>query len=351
MKSEKILIITIDYELYFGKNTGTVDNCIIKPTALLADLLNKYNIKMTIFFDALYFWKLCQYEDQYLSLKKDKEKIEKQISELIAQGHELQLHLHPHWLDSYYDGERWVLKYDHYKLQSMENCGKESDYNIEECFKIGIETISKLLRENNSDQKVNVFRAGGWGVQPFLPLKAIFNKYHIVGDSSVIPGDYMDHKYVKYDYSRAPQKGMWRFLSDPVIEDETGEFIEVPITSVKCNTVYKVWYALLRKYKYNKASRYGDGVSILDRTSLGERGRKYIRNLLRRKPYALSLEGCICEEMAYALRNNEITLMIGHPKGISDVSLRELGKCLNKYIGKTVKAGDLITAQMGNYGI
>ena len=38
------LILTVDYEL-FGNGSGDIVNCVIKPTAMMLDIADRYNAK------------------------------------------------------------------------------------------------------------------------------------------------------------------------------------------------------------------------------------------------------------------------------------------------------------------
>ena len=46
------IYFTFDYELFFGSNSGTIENCIVKPTNELIKIANKYNVKFTFFVDS-----------------------------------------------------------------------------------------------------------------------------------------------------------------------------------------------------------------------------------------------------------------------------------------------------------
>lgn len=48
------IIFALDYELFFGKNTGTIENCLISPTDELIKTTDKYGIKYTFFVDSGY---------------------------------------------------------------------------------------------------------------------------------------------------------------------------------------------------------------------------------------------------------------------------------------------------------
>lgn len=91
------IYITLDYELFFGKHSGSVENCIIKPTEALLKIVNPLKIKFTCFVDVGYLVKLEEQKEKYTQLKKDYQKITAQIKNLANQGHGMELHIHPHW--------------------------------------------------------------------------------------------------------------------------------------------------------------------------------------------------------------------------------------------------------------
>ena len=55
------IYITLDYELFFGKESGDIDDCIIRPTNELLKIVNPYNIKLVFFVDVGYLIKLNEY--------------------------------------------------------------------------------------------------------------------------------------------------------------------------------------------------------------------------------------------------------------------------------------------------
>ena len=52
----KTIILTQDYQIFFGKESGTVGNCMIKPNAELMGILQKYSCTMTVFWDVLHYY-------------------------------------------------------------------------------------------------------------------------------------------------------------------------------------------------------------------------------------------------------------------------------------------------------
>ena len=134
---QKELVLTIDYELFFGKKSGTVQNCMLKPTDLLMNLLDKYQSKMTIFWDILHYWKLLQLEKLHPEQKKDRTAIKSQICDMVKRGHDVQLHIHPHWLDTDFEKGEWCFSYDRYALHDLKADPHSTDINtINGCLRI-----------------------------------------------------------------------------------------------------------------------------------------------------------------------------------------------------------------------
>ena len=149
-------LLSLDYELFFGNNCGTVENCIINPTKQLLTILDKYDFKVSLFVDAGFLVRLKQQSQKFPELKKEYDSIKTQLKQLSSNGHDIQLHIHPHWEDSYFDGNGWVIDTKRYRLH---------DFSPEEIK--SIVTNYKQELESCSEQDVFAFRAGGWCLQPF----------------------------------------------------------------------------------------------------------------------------------------------------------------------------------------
>ena len=154
------IYITLDYELFFGSKSGSVEKCIIEPTNDLLKIVDPYNVKFTCFVDAGYLIQLEKHKDIYPQLQNDYSKITKQISDLADNEHGIELHVHPHWEDSYYNGANWVFSKSRYKL---------SDFKEEEIEDI-ITRYNDILKRVSGKNPVT-YRAGGWSAQPFGPIK------------------------------------------------------------------------------------------------------------------------------------------------------------------------------------
>lgn len=98
----KLIIISFDYELFFGIKAGSVYNTLILPTNKMMDSLESIGAKGTYFVDYLMIKKLRDIDEE--KARKDLLLIEKQLVDIVKRGHRVELHIHPHWLDAKYLG-------------------------------------------------------------------------------------------------------------------------------------------------------------------------------------------------------------------------------------------------------
>ena len=150
------IIITLDYELFLNDITGTVNNCLIKPMQEIQKICEKHDFKLTIFVDAAYLYRLTELKKDYPALEEDYKNTVDNIKWLAKLGHDIQLHIHPQWYYSNYNGKEWILDWDHYKLSDMPR-----DYAFEVFGK------SKELLDSIIEYKTTLFRAGGYSIQDF----------------------------------------------------------------------------------------------------------------------------------------------------------------------------------------
>ena len=119
------IYLTYDYELFFGNQSGSAQKCIIEPTNHLRLIAGRTGAKMTFFVDVGYLKQLEAFQN-FDKVKIDYLAVKDQIKTLVSEGHDCQLHIHPHWEDSYHDGENWIMNVSRYKLAdfSEENIQK-----------------------------------------------------------------------------------------------------------------------------------------------------------------------------------------------------------------------------------
>ena len=100
---KKRIILSYDYELFFGDRSGTVQKSLIEPTNQLLDAMDSVGFKGNFFID----WQMIKYlsmEDDN-RCKQDYDAIVNQLKDIVHRGHRIELHIHPHWVDAKYNGD------------------------------------------------------------------------------------------------------------------------------------------------------------------------------------------------------------------------------------------------------
>ncbi|MCB0459712.1 MAG: hypothetical protein KDC74_06835 [Flavobacteriaceae bacterium] len=321
----KNIILTIDYELFFGNVSGSVASCMIEPTKRLSDILASNNSKMTIYWDVLHFFKLKEYEDSYPELKKDRVAIEEQIIDLTKQGHDVQLHLHPHWLDSEYEKGKWNFSYKRFKLHELSKTDNESDINtIVGCVTQACNLINDILKPVAENFELFSYRAGGYLVEPFATISKALLKNGIYVDSSICPGLENTNNIFPYDFRNYPNKTYYKFEDSPAVESDKGAFIEIPIHSIKVPLYKRLYFTFLKRTKYKDIEAIKKGVGS---SSAKKKEKKNITNKIQgyisdKEYQKLTTDNSFREKYLYLLnRSPNLSTQIMHPKMLNKHTL------------------------------
>ncbi len=302
--------LSFDHELFFGANTGTLEKCILEPTQLLMELAEKNNIPLIFFVDAGYLVQLKE-NSKHSRCKDDLEKISAQLVKLSAAGHQIALHVHPHWEDCKFVDDKWIIDTKRYKL---------SDFSKEDASKI-ISKYNKALFDITG-RKCTAYRAGGWCIHPFSLIKETLKENGITIDSSVYFKGYHDSPAHFYDFRTAKDKAEWKFENDPCKEDNSGSFKEITITPDKIGPVFYWDLYLKMKSAPEKYKPLGDGMWLKDK------GRIY-------KQFHSSTDHFACADGYFSSRliNNleqceqkkfERMMVLSHPKSLAPCSFEYL---------------------------
>ena len=307
------VLLTFDYELFFGTRTGTVEACMIRPTELLLQMCRKHEVSMTFFIDVGYLLKLEEYAPQFPTLAKDLALVKEQVARMLALDCSVQLHIHPHWEKSSFDGEKWNIVTD--------GCYKLDDFSDREIEGI-VKTYHRYLTEL-TQKPVDSFRAGGWCIQPFSRLAGVFGELGIVCDPSVFPGGRFQSSHYAFDFTAVP-----RFSDDYRFEDDVckavpdGQFVELPIASWRYTPAFYWTLYALGRMDPKRHKMMGDG------HFLAQPGRK--RSVLTRFTWNhVSADGFYAgiltrQARFYAKRNVRHFVVIGHPKSLTLYSVEQL---------------------------
>lgn len=234
-----------------------------------------------------------------------------QIKSLVAEGHDCQLHIHPHWEDSIHNGTDWVMNTKRYKLV---------DFSDEEIEKIVLE-YQQILKEI-TQKPVNIYRAGGWCLQPFSRIQKAFEKANLKLDSSVFAGGKFTSGNYFYDFKKTPQKSIWKFSNDLCVENPNGPFLEYPISSFKYSSIF-FWKLFLNGRLDPKNHKpIGDGFPM---PAPGQRKKMLTSGML----LSASCDGYFATKLDVVLKQNQKRgynemVVLGHPKALTHFALRKL---------------------------
>ena len=314
--NEKVVNITFDYELFFGANTGTIQNCLINPTNRLIDLAKKKNAKFVFFIDAGYLFKLNQFSN-YDKADSDLNLITEQLRLLVREGHEIGLHIHPHWEDCSFDGKKWIIKTERYKL---------SDFKPDQVEEI-VDKYCKSL-EDIIGKKISSFRAGGWCIQPFAGIKNALLKNNLLIDSTVYKNGYHQFTAHAYDFRKAPDLSEWKFSDNECVIDEKGAFLELAITPDRIPPQF--YYSLYFKMRVDPGSYKpeGDGEWLKDKKRIYRQFHSSTAHFACCDGYFASRLIGILDKQIDKGQNRMVVL--GHPKSLAKCSYAYLEKFIDR---------------------
>lgn len=326
MPDEKI-VLTFDYELFLGRSSGSVENCLIAPTKEILRRIREHSATALFFVDATYL-RLIEASD-----KQAYSKVAGQIEEMVGSGCEVGLHLHPHWLDATRsEGGAWSLEdVARYRLHTLDAV------ELRKVFSGSLESLWRAVGRADSACRIDTFRAGGWCLQPFSALGGLFKDFGIEYDFSVTAGLYKNSLPGHfYDYRNAPQdRAVWRFTDDPCVPRSDGMFIEVPVTAFKASLASLI----VNNRRIRGQKIFGDGQGV-SRGRLRElAGKLFATKSLRQ----LTLDMCSRELLETSLRctsGPSLRVFASHPKIFSPVSLENLDFLLQRYA--TVRTGKIL---------
>ena len=310
--------LTFDYELFFGPNSGTLESCMIVPTNELLDIADNSDQKLVFFVDAGYVNSLKINSSKNNSLRRDYTKVSRQLDQILEKGHDIQLHIHPHWEDSIWKNGNWYFDTSRYKL---------SDFSHEDVVEI-CRTYKGALSQYTNESDIFAYRAGGWCIQPFEKIRKGLLASGVWLDSTIYHEGLNLSEQKGFDFRGAPSKDIWRFDKDPLIEAKDGPFVELAISStIVSPLVY--WRILLNKFiPARKHKIFGDGFSL----SSGNRQTLSLLTKFTKQP--VFVDGIKSTTLINSYdeykKTNSNFVAIGHPKALTRYSIKTISELMNK---------------------
>ena len=307
----KYIFLTFDYELFLHES-GCPVKSLFAPTDKLLNILEKNKIKAVFYIDILYYHRISSMSNQ----RENCRLFELQIQKMVELGHDVELHLHPHWLDAIYEDNIWKLhNLKKYKLENL------SEDEIVKTFELGIKLLSKICVKKNPQYRVKSFRAGGLCLPRFNILLNIFKTKGIQSDSSIAAGLASKFKNHLYDYSKIDYKYPYKFNLSPFFRENNGTYTEFPVSWFKVNLIDKIFLKLSNEKNF-KFEKFGEGIPLEIKNN------QNFLNKFKSLVYFFSLDH---SNISYELLNSKIKnfsseyiTFISHPKLMSNKSFKIL---------------------------
>lgn len=222
-----------------GNGTGDPRVLQFEPMRKLVKIFNKYGIRGSFNAEVMQQLAYRRLQERFPELKVIADEWEDVALESFRQGHDIQLHLHPQWLDAQYQGDgywkvggEWsILNYPAQQIRAMLLSGKQY--------------LETLLRKSDPAYACVSFRSGSWCAAPSDSLLPILSELGFVFDMSIVAGIRCDTPQVKLDYTHCEEPFAPYY---PEMKDarRVSPFVQ-PIVCVPTNTFPGAPITLLRR--------------------------------------------------------------------------------------------------------
>jgi len=241
--------------LPLGVLKTSYESALFDPTRKVMELADKLGVKVTLFTDILCAsrFKEWDFTNFYTPYKN-------QIVTALKNGHDVQLHIHPHWLTTTYDNGKYFPSTDFGLSDFVEN---EPFKGVGGIIQQSVEELSRLCISANPLYKCIAYRAGGFNIAP--ATKQIMTALYANGiryDSSMARGYYFKSGISEVDFRKLPDKPNW--VIDPdnyhaAASDSKG-ILEIPIATIH-KTPFEI-PTMFKLAKYAKREPLNHGTMI-----------------------------------------------------------------------------------------
>jgi hypothetical protein len=326
------ILLTFDYELPLGGVINNYEESLFKPTDQLMKCATKINVPLVFFVDIL-----CYIQFKKNQLDQFCDRFKQQVQQMILDGHDVQLHLHPHWLKT-------EIKENQFITEAPFSLSDYDDQEIQLFIQTGVETLNQMGQEVQNDYHCSAFRAGGYnfGAKQALIVDLLF-KHGIRYDASIAKGYYFKSDSSVVDYRVCPSKPHW-FLQG-INQDH--QILEIPIAS-KPKSWFEIPTFLKIKWFKNRSVDRGKMIHTFTQFTRNEKWNQFLSSrMLTIDNYTLSLS-YLLSVIHYHIKihkntGNSAFCLIGHPKAMGHYSLELLENLVEKVKKKYNKDLNIIT--------
>ncbi len=190
MKKRFNILIEDDWEV-MGNGLGNVAQLQYLPSMFFMKLAKRLGIKMTFMVDVVQQLVYNNHINSDYNIKLQKNLWDDTVLLMKSYGFDVQLHLHPQWMNA-------NLKGDYFYLGNTWNFGRYNSSDQETLIRESINYLENLITPIDPDYKVIAYKGGSWGLQPSGDLLRNMEKYGIrvvmgVRKGMALPGNGVDY--------------------------------------------------------------------------------------------------------------------------------------------------------------
>ncbi len=337
------ICVTLDYELFMGENHLSEDEVLITPTNSLLATLDKAGVKATFFADVCFplSFKNSDYKNQQFIYD-----MEGQMRDIVMRGHDVQLHIHPHWYHAkYYDNGNVEFDPKYYRVHNY-GFNKTNKSSADSIITDGIRYLNDLLTEADGDYKCIAYRAGGFCLQPEKELIKALTDAGIKIDSSVAMFFDFTSENMFYHYKLDFNNNVNFFMSDEyglekryVQKIKNNMLFEIPVGGYKTFPVKN--FISKMNAPLAKGRMRGSSMKTLNSPTSNSKILKLKARIngIVNNPLMMSFDFYGSDSLSAMVKrfakenkykNRDIFIsLIGHPKMLYDTHLENLGETLS----------------------
>ncbi len=197
MKPTIYLAFVDDWELS-GNGSGDARELQFGPMRALVKIYNAHKVRGSFNAEVMQQLTFRKFQNDYPELKELADEWDAAVLETYAQGHDIQLHIHPQWQNAEYINSEWHLTAD----WSILNYESDEAYGM---MLAGKEYLERLLRPINPAYSCVSFRSGSWCIAPSPHMLDLLVKLGIVFDMSIVGGVRYETKRINLDYTNCDE--------------------------------------------------------------------------------------------------------------------------------------------------
>lgn len=248
------LILSFDHELSLG-GVSDYEKNLFAPADKLIELAQNLDVPISFLTDILCLLKFREWGETSFC-----DRFERQIQETLKAGHDVQLHIHPHWVNTEYRGGHFIPS-SKYSLGYF--AVDPPPHDIQGIVSSGVTQLTELCRRQVPDYRCVAFRAGGYSLAPHTDqiLSALYEN-GIRIDSSIAKGFVFRSELYSADFRDMPDAPNWIIpLQGPLNAKADKGLFEIPIASVP-RTPWNNLPFLVKRVLYKKRAYLTGGVGL-----------------------------------------------------------------------------------------